>query len=199
MSASAPVHKSGRWEAREKVAAILFYRKKKTSEKKGKQKPAACQKLLRAVGINCCQNTALKLQWRRQLRKWTPAIYMLELVCLQKFPDIPGGWWQCTTMPPIGRFESIFLMTCCPGELFWRLCFTRDRPSTVLCHACVLQLLQCASCSRFAVKLLLLVFELLLACTMAPLPSTCGYRWGNWPVKYVLYSLLRSLKFDLIP
>ena len=35
--ASAPVHKSGRWEARERVAVMLFYRKKKA-----KQKATAC-------------------------------------------------------------------------------------------------------------------------------------------------------------
>ena len=46
---------------------------------------------------------------------------------------------------------------------------------------------------------LLLFSELLLVCTMAPLPSTCGVRWGNWTVKYVLYSLVSSLKVDLIP
>ena len=47
-------------EAQKRVAVMLFYRKK-TRDKKAKQKPAACQKLLRAVGIKCCQNTTLKL------------------------------------------------------------------------------------------------------------------------------------------
>ena len=124
---------------------------------------------------------------------------MLELVCLQKFPDVPEGGWQCTTMPPIGRFQSIFLMTCCPTELSWCLCFARDKPSTGLCHECGFHLLQCSSCSRFAVKLPLLFSELLLACRMGSLPSTSGVCCGNWPVKYVLYSLLSSLKVDLIP
>ena len=111
---------------------------------------------------------------------------MLELVSLQKFRDVPEGGWQCTTMLRIGRFQSIFLMTCCPGELSWR-------------HACGFHLLQCANCSHFAVKLPLLFSELLFACTMARLTSTCGVRWRNWPVKYVLYSLLSSLKAELIP
>ena len=57
-------------------------------------------------------------------------------------------------VPSIGRFQSCryFLMTCLPGELSWHLCFTRDRPSNWLNHASGFHLLQCASCSRFAVK-----------------------------------------------
>ena len=45
----------------------------------------------------------------------------------------------------------------------------------------------------------LLFSELLLACTMAPVPSTCGVRWGKLPVEYGLYSLFSTLKVDLIP
>ena len=41
--------------------------------------------------------------------------------------------------------------------------------------------------------------ELLLACTMAPLPRTCGVSWGKLPVECGLYSLLSSLNVDLIP
>ena len=61
---------------------------------------------------------------------------------------------QACMVPSIGRFQSCryFLMTCWPGELSWHLCFTRDRPSTWLNHASGFHLLQCASCSRFAVK-----------------------------------------------
>ena len=40
--ASTRVHKSGRWEALKRVDAMLFYRKKKTREKKAKQKPGSC-------------------------------------------------------------------------------------------------------------------------------------------------------------
>ena len=45
----------------------------------------------------------------------------------------------------------------------------------------------------------LLFCELLLACTMAPLPSTGGVHWRKLLVEYALYSLLSSLKVDHIP
>ena len=63
---------------------------------------------------------------------------------------------------------------------------------------CSVQVALISLSSGIGYLVLLLFSELLLVCTMAPLPSTCGVRWGNWTVKYVLYLLLSSQKVDLI-
>ena len=75
-------------------------------------------------------------KWR-QPQKWTPAIYMLKLVCLQKFPNVYERGWQFKTMPPIVRFGSIF---------WWPAALVNSRGS------CVLPGIDPARCSCFAVK-----------------------------------------------
>ena len=54
--ASAPVHKSGRWEARERVAVMLFYRKKKS-----KAKSNCMLEIVKSCGNQMLSNLVLKV------------------------------------------------------------------------------------------------------------------------------------------
>ena len=69
-------------------------------------------------------------------------------------------------------------------------------PGSIFCSAQVALVLLSSSMGH---PVPLLFSKLLLACIMAPLPSACGVCWGKLPVEYGLYSLLSSLKVDLIP
>ena len=104
---------------------------------------------LKVSVISCC--FSLFRKWRQPWKMSSRHIYV-ETRLFTKVPQCPWTWMAIQDNATHSKVWKHFLMTCCPGELSWWLCFTRDGPSTGLCHACGFHLMQCARCSCFAVK-----------------------------------------------
>ena len=60
MPTSAPVHKSGRWEAQKKVAVMLFYRKKNKGEKR-KAKTSCMSEVAKSCGNQMLSKHVLQI------------------------------------------------------------------------------------------------------------------------------------------
>ena len=86
MSASAPVHKSGRWEAREKVAAILFYRKKKNKREKRKAKTSCMSEIVKSCGNQLLSKYGLNVAVTQAAAKVNPSNIYVGAYLFAKVP-----------------------------------------------------------------------------------------------------------------